>query len=359
MKHEHHQMLIVPSVSDVFGGFWHRFIVVPIEYLATILAFLILTTGAILVIPIGYFNVWLHPDHPKSAWNHIFRNLIRWYLFAAGVRIEVEGMEYLPTREQPVVFASNHPSHLDGTIFETFIDRRAFAMTMPFQAFPWPFSFWFSQIGCVDVARTDEEEKKYPLANTRREVIEKSIYKITKLHKSLIIFPEGHLEHEKKVLPFKTGAIRIALAAGAPIIPVSIRGTDRVFSPSRWLFRSGVIHLKLHPPFDVRLYVGAKLTKTQLDLLTAQLLCRIAADLPEHKLTPGVEPICIDLLHHPLVPEVKNSRLKKISLFPTKKARLDGVCPLKNALKDARPARLFLGNRQQRARKCHDPSCQL
>lgn len=325
MKDVGKSILIVPSITDVFGGFWHRFIVLPIEYLATIIAFLALTTAAIVAIPFGYLNAWLHPDHPRSAWNHIFRNLIRWYMFTAGVRIEVEGMEYLPTREQPVVFASNHPSHLDGTIFEAFIDRRAFAMTMPFQAFPWPFSFWFSQIGCLDVARTDEEEQKYPKANTRREVIEKSIDKITRLRKSLIIFPEGHLEHDKKVLPFKTGVIRIALAAGVPIIPVSIRGTDRVFSPSRWLFRSGFIHIKLHAPFDVRLYVGTELTKTQLDLLTAQLLCRIAADLPEHKLTPGVEPICVDLLHHPLMPVAQNPVARAHRHQPNKKSALGGT----------------------------------
>ncbi|MBI4175140.1 1-acyl-sn-glycerol-3-phosphate acyltransferase, partial [Candidatus Berkelbacteria bacterium] len=191
------------------------------------------------------------------------------------------------------------PSHLDGPIFETFIDRRAFAMTMPFDSFPWPYNFWFRHVGCLDVARTAEEEKKYPRANTRKEVIEVSAWKMTQLGKSLVIFPEGHLEREKKVLPFHTGAVRIALLARAPVIPVSIRGTDRVFSPSRWLFRPGSIHVTLHAPLDLAMYADAELTHRQVDLLTAQLLCRIASDLPEHKLTPGVEPYCVEMLHLP------------------------------------------------------------
>lgn len=46
----------------------------------------------------------------------------------------------------------------------------------------------------------------------------------------LTIFPEGAREFEDgHFLPFKTGAVRIALIAGVPILPVTVRGGNRIW----------------------------------------------------------------------------------------------------------------------------------
>ena len=46
----------------------------------------------------------------------------------------------------------------------------------------------------------------------------------------LTVFPEGARAFaDGEMLPFKTGAVRIALRASVPILPVSVRGGDRIW----------------------------------------------------------------------------------------------------------------------------------
>jgi 1-acyl-sn-glycerol-3-phosphate acyltransferase len=48
---------------------------------------------------------------------------------------------------------------------------------------------------------------------------------------TLVLFPEGSREFfDGKMLPFKSGAARIAIEANVPILPVTIRGANRVWS---------------------------------------------------------------------------------------------------------------------------------
>lgn len=48
---------------------------------------------------------------------------------------------------------------------------------------------------------------------------------------ALVIFPEGAREFsDGKMLPFKEGAIRLALEADVPILPVTIRGGHRIWA---------------------------------------------------------------------------------------------------------------------------------
>lgn len=44
------------------------------------------------------------------------------------------------------------------------------------------------------------------------------------------IFPEGTISKDGELMPFKTGAARMALRAGVPVIPVALVGTDHVIA---------------------------------------------------------------------------------------------------------------------------------
>ena len=61
----------------------------------------------------------------------------------------------------------------------------------------------------------------------------------------LTVFPEGAREFENgQMLPFKTGAVRIALQAGVPILPVTVSGGHRIWPQKQKyprLFRRVVI----------------------------------------------------------------------------------------------------------------------
>jgi 1-acyl-sn-glycerol-3-phosphate acyltransferase len=50
----------------------------------------------------------------------------------------------------------------------------------------------------------------------------------------LTVFPEGAREFaDGKILPFKPGSVRIAIAAGVPILPVTIRGGNKIWPRGR------------------------------------------------------------------------------------------------------------------------------
>jgi 1-acyl-sn-glycerol-3-phosphate acyltransferase len=67
------------------------------------------------------------------------------------------------------------------------------------------------------------------------------------------VFPEGAREFaDGEMLPFKTGAVRIALQAGVPILPVTVRGGNRIWPQKQKyprLFRR--VGITYHPMLQV------------------------------------------------------------------------------------------------------------
>ncbi len=70
---------------------------------------------------------------------------------------------------------------------------------------------------------------------------------------ALTVFPEGAREFaDGEILPFKTGAVRIALEAGVPILPVTVHGGNRIWPQKQkypHLFRR--VEITYHPLLQV------------------------------------------------------------------------------------------------------------
>jgi len=64
----------------------------------------------------------------------------------------------------------------------------------------------------------------------------------------LVIFPEGGRSPDGRVQPFRPGAFRLALAAQAPVVPVTIAGGFEAWPAHRRLPRPGRITITYHPP---------------------------------------------------------------------------------------------------------------
>ena len=61
-------------------------------------------------------------------------------------------------------------------------------------------------------------------------------------------FPEGTLQREPGLLPFRLGAFQAATAAGTPVVPLAIRGIRSVLRDGQWRPRRGVIQIIVMPP---------------------------------------------------------------------------------------------------------------
>ena len=50
------------------------------------------------------------------------------------------------------------------------------------------------------------------------------------------------------MLPFKKGPFYLAMQTGAPCIPVSIFGTEKLMAKGSQRIRAGIAHIIFHPP---------------------------------------------------------------------------------------------------------------
>jgi len=163
-------------------------------------------------------------------------------LFAAGVRLIVEGAEHLPG-DRPLIFMGNHQSYFDIPVL--------------FQATPLPFT-WLAKeelfripvfghsiraAGYIPIKRGNGRDSLKSL-NRAAELV--------KAGRSVAIFPEGTFTGDGKLLPFKRGGFILAEMSGVPIAPFSISGAIKINPPDNLLHLSpGVIKIKFSPIIEI------------------------------------------------------------------------------------------------------------
>ncbi|HEX8246828.1 MAG TPA: lysophospholipid acyltransferase family protein [Pyrinomonadaceae bacterium] len=86
---------------------------------------------------------------------------------------------------------------------------------------------------------------------------------------TLVIFPEGEREFsDGKMLEFKSGAIKIAMLANVPIMPVTIRGANKVWAQDMKFPRFGKVEIFYHPVMEIP---RDRDNREQIDILTDKL----------------------------------------------------------------------------------------
>jgi 1-acyl-sn-glycerol-3-phosphate acyltransferase len=140
-----------------------------------------------------------------------------------GLRWKVEGVERIPA-EGPVLLASNHVSYLDPLCLAYLGDLagrkvRFLAKAELFE------SWWFGPIvrklGNIPVHRgTADSTGALEAAAATLAAGE-----------CVVVFPEGTISDDLEPMAGKTGAARLARAAGVPVTPVGLWGSHRVIPP--------------------------------------------------------------------------------------------------------------------------------
>jgi 1-acyl-sn-glycerol-3-phosphate acyltransferase len=157
-------------------------------------------------------------------------------IFRIWFALEYTGRENVPARG-PVVVAGNHPSYLDPVLVGIGIHRRVFFMAWD-RLFSIPLlGALLRQVGAfpVRLGTRDPNAFEAALAILREDGV-------------LGIFPEAGRSSAGPMNPLKTGAARLAIATGAPIVPVTITGAYDAWPSSRTLPQPRKITVKYHPP---------------------------------------------------------------------------------------------------------------
>lgn len=140
-----------------------------------------------------------------------------------------------------MVLVANHASYVDSIVLMAALPIE-FRFVVNEQAVTWPVvGLAIRKVGHLVVDRTR-------LAGRHGCVLE--MRDALRRGTSLVVFPEGTIHQGVELLPFQSGAFRIAVEVGRPVVPVSLRGTPHVLRDGRGVFRRGQLDVTIHAPIQ-------------------------------------------------------------------------------------------------------------
>jgi 1-acyl-sn-glycerol-3-phosphate acyltransferase len=192
---------------------------------------------------------------------YLFAGLVSWPVMHGVYRLRAEGVENLPP-EGGYVLAANHTSNFDPwplgmplwpTHYLRFMAKS--------ELFWWPMGPVIKAGGAFPVRRGERDVEA--IATAVELALQGNV---------IAMFPHGTRQRKglvKKHLPrAHTGAARIALDAGVPLVPAAIAGTDR-------LLQLGRIGVRYGPPIpldDLASRDGSDAARIATDRLMAEIV---------------------------------------------------------------------------------------
>ena len=177
----------------------------------------------------------------------LYWGCVRWLRVAlwgcrtiCGVRARVRGMENVPGPDGgAVLLASKHQS-----IWETFalptLMPRPLAYVFKRELLHIPFFGWaMARLDMIHIDRGKRAEALALVAAQGRRLFAQGVW--------VIMFPEGTRTPRGSQGRYKTGAARLAQAAGVPILPIAV-ASARCWPRRSFLLRPGVVDVVIGPP---------------------------------------------------------------------------------------------------------------
>jgi putative phosphoserine phosphatase/1-acylglycerol-3-phosphate O-acyltransferase len=206
-------------------------------------------------------------------------------------RVEIEGLENIP-REGGVILASNHRSYLDGLVVAAIASRRGRKLRFlgKREIFEAPvLRYLVRAAGQIPVDRGTGSPKPLRAAIDALDRGE-----------AVAILPQGTIPRGPAffdpVLEGKPGVARMAIASDAPVIPIALWGTEKIWPrnarvPNLAMLKE-TVYARVGEPLWLKAPEGEEESKPLLDALAAQVMERISALLPDdvrHPSPPSVE----------------------------------------------------------------------
>ncbi|MFN7726510.1 MAG: lysophospholipid acyltransferase family protein [Rubrivivax sp.] len=159
-----------------------------------------------------------------------------------GVNYRVKGMEHLPTAEQAtqaVVLAAKHQSTWETFAFPTLMPH-PLAYVFKRELLYVPFFGWaMGRLDMIHIDRSKRAEAWNKVAAQGKRLAAEGIW--------VIMFPEGTRIARGQRGNYKSGASRLAIATGVPIVPIA--ANSAVCWPRKsFLLRPGTIDISVGPP---------------------------------------------------------------------------------------------------------------
>ncbi|MEE4424040.1 MULTISPECIES: lysophospholipid acyltransferase family protein [Streptomyces] len=184
----------------------------------------------------------------------------------------VEGIENVPA-EGPAILASNHLSFSDSFFLPAVLDRKVTFIAKS-EYFTSPgvkgklTAAFFKGVGQLPVDRSG--------ARGAGEAAIKSGIEVLKRGELFGIYPEGTRSPDGRLYRGKPGGLaRVALATGAPVIPVAMIDTEKVQPPGKVVPKMIRPGIRIGKPLDFTRYQGMEGDRFILRSVTDQVMYEI------------------------------------------------------------------------------------
>lgn len=158
----------------------------------------------------------------------------------ARSRITVHGEANLG-KDQGALFVGNHQGAFDIPILLASLGTPiGFVAKIELSKIPLV-SAWMRHIGCAFIDRSDRRQSL---------TVMKAAMEDLKTGTSLVIYPEGTRSDSDDIAPFKKGSIAMAVKAGVPIVPFTIRDSWKIRQKGSKIIQPAKIDLFLHERID-------------------------------------------------------------------------------------------------------------
>lgn len=198
-------------------------------------------------------------------------------VIGASVRYRIRGVERVPMTG-PVIIAPNHFTEIDPLVFGLSVWKRGrlphFLIKRSLTRLP-IVGWILRKGGNVPVDRD----------GTGGHATVRAAGELMRAGGLVIVYPEGSLTRDPDLWPMrgKTGAVRIALEHGIPVIPAAHWGTQAImarYGRKLTLFRRKPVDVIFGEPVDLSAYEG-RLDRVTLEAATADVMAAITDLLAE------------------------------------------------------------------------------
>jgi|UPI00047D9AF9 1-acyl-sn-glycerol-3-phosphate acyltransferase len=184
---------------------------------------------------------------------------------AAGIRIEVSGLEHVP-QGQPCIFMCNHVSNLDPPVVLPMLPGQT-SVFLKKQLMSIPILGYAMRMGkFIPVERGGRRDAAQASVVAAGSALESGL--------NVLVFPEGTRSKDGRLSTFKKGPFFLAMETLAPVVPMTISGTEKMMRKGSAAILPGVARVQFLPVIEPRDFPSRE------DLLRA-VRARIAEALPE------------------------------------------------------------------------------
>lgn len=160
-----------------------------------------------------------------------------------GIKYEVYGLENLPSAESldPVILCPKHQSTWETFALPAMMSH-PLAYVFKKELLKVPFFGW--SIGALDMIHIDRAQRSrafHKVVEQGKRLLDQGIW--------VIMFPEGTRVNRGEVGEYKTGATRLAIMTGAPVVPIAVTSA-KCWPRKAFIKKPGVVDVSIGKPIS-------------------------------------------------------------------------------------------------------------